>query len=68
MTGDHAETARAIGKEIGIIEENESVIIGEALSTMSDEDLYEAVGKVSVFARIVPEHKLRITLQLHLLD
>src|SRR3989338_2838830 len=64
MTGDHAETARAIGKEIGIIEENESVIIGEALSAMSDEDLYEAVGKVSVFARIAPEHKLRITLQL----
>ena len=64
MTGDHAETARAIGKQIGIIEENESVIIGEALSVMSDEDLYEAVGKVSVFARIAPEHKLKITLQL----
>lgn len=64
MTGDHAETAKAIGKEIGIIEEGESVINGEALSAMSDEDLYEAVGKVSVFARIAPEHKLRITLQL----
>ena len=64
MTGDHAETARAIGREIGIIEENGSVIIGEALSVMSDEDLYDAVGKVSVFARIAPEHKLRITLQL----
>jgi len=64
MTGDHAETARAIGKQIGIIKENESVIIGEELSRMSDEDLYEAVQKVSVFARIAPEHKLRITLQL----
>ncbi len=64
MTGDHAETARAIGKQIGLIEENESVIIGEELSRMSDEDLYEAVQKVSVFARIAPEHKLRITIQL----
>jgi len=64
MTGDHAETARAIGKEIGIIEENGAVIIGEELSRMSDEDLYEVVGRISVFARIAPEHKLRITLQL----
>lgn len=64
MTGDHAETAKAIAKQLGIIKENDKVITGEELSVMKDEDLYDAVQKVSVFARIAPEHKLKITLQL----
>ena len=61
MTGDHAGTAKAIAEKLGIIKEGDSVITGEELSAMSDENLYEAVQKVSVFARIAPEHKLRIT-------
>jgi potassium/sodium efflux P-type ATPase len=64
MTGDHAGTAKAIAGQIGIIKGAEGAITGEELSVMSDEDLYEAVQRVSVFARIAPEHKLRITLQL----
>ncbi|MFZ2938099.1 MAG: HAD-IC family P-type ATPase [Candidatus Omnitrophota bacterium] len=64
MTGDHAHTAKAIASQIGLIEENDKVLTGEELSRMSDEDLYVVVQEVSVYARIVPEHKLRITLQL----
>ena len=64
MTGDHAQTAKAIAQQIGIIKENDLVLTGEELSRMSEEDLYAAVQEVSVYARIAPEHKLRITLQL----
>lgn len=64
MTGDHIETARAIAKQLGIIKEDGMAITGRELSEMSDEDLYMAVQKVSVFARIAPEHKLRITVQM----
>ncbi len=64
MTGDHIETAKAIARQLGIIKEGDMAITGRELSEMSDEDLYEAVQKVSVFARIAPEHKLRITVQM----
>ena len=64
MTGDHAQTAKAIAGQIGIIEENDKVLTGEELSRMNDEGLYAVVQEVSVYARIAPEHKLRITLQL----
>lgn len=64
MTGDHAGTAKAIATRLGIAEDKSRVIIGEELSAMTDEALFEAVQTVSVFARIAPEHKLRITLQL----
>jgi len=64
LTGDHAHTARAIACQIGICESSDRVLIGEELSKMSDEELYRVVEKVSCYARINPEHKLRITLQL----
>ncbi|MDD4939779.1 MAG: HAD-IC family P-type ATPase [Candidatus Omnitrophica bacterium] len=64
MTGDHVQTAKAIARQIGIAKEDDAVLTGEELSRMSDEDLYAAVEKVSVYARIAPDHKLRITLQL----
>ncbi|MFA5500560.1 MAG: HAD-IC family P-type ATPase [Candidatus Omnitrophota bacterium] len=64
MTGDHVGTAKAIAGQLGIIKESDSALTGEDLSIMTDEELYEAVQTISVFARIAPEHKLKITLQL----
>jgi len=64
ITGDHAQTARAIASQLGIGRSDDKVLIGEELARMSDEELYEAVGEVSVYARVAPEHKLRITKQL----
>ncbi len=64
ITGDHLVTAKAVAKQIGIAESAEEVLTGEELSAMSDEELYEAVERVSVYARTAPEHKYRITKQL----
>ena len=64
ITGDHAQTAKAIAHQLGISGVEDKVLTGEELSRMSDEELYEVVGKVSVYARVAPEHKLRITKQL----
>ena len=65
ITGDHVLTAKAIARQLGIISDGkDSALSGEELATMSDEELYEAVGKVSVYARVAPEHKLRIAQQL----
>jgi len=64
ITGDHAETAKAIAQQIGIGEDDARVLIGEELSRMSDDELYEVVDTVSVYARAAPEHKFRITKQL----
>jgi Ca2+-transporting ATPase len=64
ITGDHAATARAIARDIGIIGEGGEVLTGEALTLMDDDALHEAVGRVSVYARSAPEHKLRIAQQL----
>ena len=64
ITGDHAQTGKAIAQQIGIAGEADSVLIGEELSRMSDDELYDAVDTVSVYARAAPEHKFRITQQL----
>ncbi|TET76120.1 MAG: HAD family hydrolase, partial [Dehalococcoidia bacterium] len=64
ITGDHAQTAKAISRQLGIAEDGDMVLTGEELSRMTDEELYEAVGSVSVYARVAPEHKLRIAKQL----
>jgi Ca2+-transporting ATPase len=64
ITGDHALTARAIAHQLGIIGTDGDVVIGEDLALMSDDELYEVVDRVSVYARIAPEHKLRVTTQL----
>ena len=60
VTGDNEITALAIAKEIGLVEKDEDVIDGEALSKMTDRDLESQVLKSHVFARIDPEGKLRI--------
>ncbi|MFO7576347.1 MAG: cation-transporting P-type ATPase [Pelovirga sp.] len=59
ITGDHAGTAVAIGREMGITNPQE-VVTGKQLEQLSDEDLREMVGRVNIFARTSPEHKLRL--------
>ena len=64
ITGDHALTAKAIAQQLGIAGDNDKVITGRELEVMEDKDLYEHVKDVNVFARVSPEHKLRIVQQL----
>ncbi len=60
ITGDHKETALAIAREMGLVWENEEALSGAELDRLSPEELRGRVGKVSVFARVSPEHKVRI--------
>lgn len=60
ITGDHKDTAVAIGKELGIITDASQAIMGAELDKFSDEELKEEVTKYSVYARVQPEHKTRI--------
>ncbi len=60
ITGDSLSTATAIAKEIGIIQEGTGVIEGKELNKLSDEQLIKEVSKYSVYARVQPEHKVRI--------
>lgn len=60
ITGDHKTTAVAIAKELGIIEDEAEAITGEVLEKMTDEELRANVKKYSVYARVSPEHKVRI--------
>lgn len=60
VTGDHAQTARAIGQQLGISPSDAPVLTGRDLDNLSDDELREAVRQVSVFARVTPQHKLRI--------
>ncbi len=59
ITGDHVETAKAIGKEIGIYG-NMEPITGKMLEKMVDQELEEVIEEVEIFARVDPSHKLRI--------
>jgi len=62
VTGDHKSTAVAIARQIGILQEDlpTSVLTGEDLAKMNDEDLDKVIDEVLVFARVSPEHKMRI--------
>lgn len=60
ITGDHVITAKAIAAQLGILSNKSKVLDGKALSNMSVEELEEVVDEVSVFARVSPEHKLKI--------
>jgi Ca2+-transporting ATPase len=59
ITGDNGVTAAAIAKKVGI-SENDNIITGDMLTAMSDEELRDTVRTVSIFSRVIPEHKLRI--------
>ncbi len=60
ITGDHIDTAVAIGKQLGIIEDESQAITGSQLDNISDEELEERIKEFSVYARVQPEHKVRI--------
>ncbi len=60
ITGDHIDTAVAIARELGILENADQAIMGSALNDMSDDELDKAVEQYSVYARVQPEHKVRI--------
>lgn len=60
ITGDHKFTAFAIAKEIGLAKEGDEALSGEELDKLSDKQLMVKLNKVSVFARVNPEHKVRI--------
>ncbi len=58
LTGDHPETARAIGERVGIV--SHRALTGAALDELSDTELADALTEVSIFSRLLPEHKMRI--------
>ena len=60
ITGDHKVTAQAIAKEAGIYREGDAVITGQDIDVLSDKEFIDLLDKVSVFARVTPEHKLKI--------
>lgn len=60
ITGDHKTTAQAIGVDIGLAEANDLAVTGAELDQMSDAELDEKLDKISVYARVSPENKIRI--------
>lgn len=60
ITGDHRDTAVAIAKELGILENGQQALTGAELSKIPDDEFNEHVGDYSVYARVQPEHKVRI--------
>lgn len=66
ITGDHIRTASAIAKSVGIGKDKEKIIaiLGREIDSMTDEELFEKVPNIDVYARVAPEHKFRIVKQL----
>src|SRR5690606_21207383 len=60
ITGDHPRTAARIAADLGIAEEGAPVLLGAALARLDDDELRDRVRHTSVYARVAPEHKLRI--------
>ena len=60
ITGDHLETAKAIAKDLGILNLNDKAITGQELDKMTQNQLEKTIKEYSVFARVTPEHKVRI--------
>jgi len=66
LTGDHAQTALAVGRELGLVEgANANVLSGKEIEKMSEPGLQRALGKTAIYARITGDHKLRIVRVLH---
>lgn len=60
ITGDHIDTASAIGRELGILDDTHHAITGAMLNEMDDEQFEKEIEHISVYARVQPEHKVRI--------
>ena len=60
ITGDHPETARAIAAELGLMRQGDAILTGQELEAMDDDALARALPHVRVFARVQPDHKMRI--------
>ena len=60
ITGDHKITARAIAKQLGIYQEGDLAVTGRELDAMSEKEWQEKLEKICVYARVAPEHKIRI--------
>ena len=60
ITGDHQLTAKAIAYQLGVIQTDDLILTGQQLSQLSQQELEQQVEQVSVYARVAPEHKLRI--------
>lgn len=60
LTGDSLNVARAVGLKLGLIEENEKVILGEEIRNLTGEELEKIVRETKIFARVLPEDKLKI--------
>ncbi|NLG89305.1 MAG: calcium-translocating P-type ATPase, PMCA-type [Clostridiaceae bacterium] len=60
ITGDHVNTASAIGRELGILQEGDEAVSGRELAAMADDEFERRVDKISVYARVSPEDKIRI--------
>ena len=60
ITGDHIDTASAIGRELGILKEGKHAVTGAMLNELSDEEFEKEIENISVYARVQPEHKVRI--------
>ncbi len=60
ITGDHINTAKAIAKDLNILEQSDKAMTGKELDMLSDKELEKNIEDYSVFARVTPEHKVRI--------
>jgi Ca2+-transporting ATPase len=60
ITGDHAVTASAIGRDIGLLNGDETAVTGTEIDEISDNDFSDTVGKINVFSRVSPQHKVKI--------
>ena len=60
ITGDHIDTASAIGRELGILDEQHHAVTGAMLNELTDEQFEKEIEHISVYARVQPEHKVRI--------
>lgn len=67
LTGDHVDTAQAIGRQLGLDNDQRGALEGQAIASLSDAELDRELGTVNIYARVAPEHKLRIVQRLRAL-